>query len=324
MSSNVTRTSNTAIPRPLFQTPVGTAWNPSNFRNRHWYPAVYAGYAKVMPASQRERWLACVPASLRLAAELLGIDAISVHAVLNARWPDLCGEAFAYIDADGRKRNATLPAELATTLAAAKPADAGAGRIFPGLRGQPIALSRFVKTVFRDPFELTGIRFDRRIHRGRHSYVSLVRLEPGITKKQIQRRIGHGHASSTDRYEHLFRADDAKPADVLPRLTGRAAAAADETRLREAAALLGLTTNQLRIRESASAQRRCDRDRPTRLARAVLARVEGRRSPSFASARSAACNARPERLPAMAASFCACRVVPDELRPRQTSGQPWG
>ncbi|MGA2930434.1 MAG: hypothetical protein ABSG43_31520, partial [Solirubrobacteraceae bacterium] len=116
-----------------------TAWSPSNFRNRHWYPAVYAAYAKVMPARERQRWLAAVPASLRLAAELLCVDEVTVEAVLDVRWQDLDGERFTYHDADGERRTVGLPPPLAAALedtrtrAPAHPPSLAppTGRIFP-------------------------------------------------------------------------------------------------------------------------------------------------------------------------------------------------
>lgn len=35
------------------------------------------------------------------------------------------------------------------------------------------------------------------------------------TDRELQRRIGHGNRSSTERYVHVFAADAAEPADIL-------------------------------------------------------------------------------------------------------------
>lgn len=237
----------------LFRTQAGTAWNPSNFRSRHWYPAVYAAYAKVMPASERERWLAAVPVALRAAAELLCVDDITVDAVLDARWQDLDGDRFRYRDADGAWRTATLPLALAATLsdarakAPARPASLAppAGRIFPHRKGQRIGRDGFIKTVFKEPFERIELRFDRRIHRARHTYVSLVSLDPAVSEKELQRRLGHGHQSSTSRYRHSFRADDGRPADVLGLFSAATNDRDPGQRVEQAAALLGLSPAEL-------------------------------------------------------------------------------
>jgi integrase len=237
----------------LFRTEAGTAWNPSNFRNRHWYPAVYAAYAKVMPPSERERWLAAVPNSLRLAAELLCVDEVTVEAVLDARWRDLDAERFEYRDADGNRQTAILPPALAAALSktkAAAPASPPSlappsGRIFPHRKGQRIGRDWFIKTVFKEPFELIELRFDRRIHRARHTCVSLVSLDPAVSEKELQRRLGHGHQSSTNRYRHSFRADERQPADVLAQLTAGTKARDREQRMARAAALLELSPTEL-------------------------------------------------------------------------------
>jgi hypothetical protein len=62
------------------------------------------------------------------------------------------------------------------------------------------------------------LRFDRRIHRARHTFVSLVSLDPTVSEKELQYRIGHAHHSSTARYRHNFQAQRDRPADVLAQL----------------------------------------------------------------------------------------------------------
>ena len=247
---------NATLPRTsgqLFRTEAGTAWNPSNFRGRHWYPAVYAGYAKVMPASERARWLAAVPASFRLAAELLCLEDITVEAVIEAVWSDVDGATFAYRDADGARRTVALAPALASALFQARasapdhpPSVAPpTGRIFPNRKGQRIGRDWFIKTVFTEPFARIELRFDRRIHRARHTYVSLVSRDPAVTEKELQRRLGHGHQSSTNRYRHSFRADELRPADVLTQLTAVTASDDLERRLAQAATLLNVSPSAL-------------------------------------------------------------------------------
>lgn len=241
--------SNASLPTQtghLFPTDVGTAWNPSNFRNRHWIPAVYAGYAKVMAPAARRRWLAAVPRELRDAARLLELDDVTIPAVLDAGWADVDGRDFRYVDADGRRRSAAMPAELADSLAAAR-APASGPRIFPGERGQRIALHRFVCVVFRDPFEQLGIRFDRRVHRARHTYVSLLAfVDPELNPTELQHRIGHSNAASTERYRHVFEQHRSRPADVLAFLTSHSLPDAAERKLTQAAELLGMSPEMLR------------------------------------------------------------------------------
>lgn len=243
-------------PGHLFRTAAGTPWNASNYRNRHWYPAVYAGYAKVMPAGERERWLAAVPADLRPAAELLCIDDITVRAVLDACWANLDDGWLSYNDADGKRRSVELLPELADVLEArrqrayAEPRRRGTRlpheqtRIFSGLRGQPIAMPHFLNAVFRDPFAHIGLRFDRRIHRARHTYVSLVAADPKVSQRELQWRAGHADASTTGRYTHPFRADEDQVADVLEQLT--ATTTVEDERVEQAATILQLPPQVLR------------------------------------------------------------------------------
>ena len=231
----------------LFRTEAGTAWNPSNYRNRVWYPAVYAARVKLMPEAQREQWLAHVPPDLRHAAQLLCIDDVTVRAVLDARRSDLDGNLFSYRDADGQRRTAELADDLAAGLLAG-PADDQLGRVFPGRRGQPIGLDAFIKTVFREPFERTRQRFDRRIHRARHTFISVVSLDSDISEKEMDHRAGHANAASRAPYTHLMAAQRAKAADILPQLAARPEGGdqAANAGLIRAAGLLGLPVERLR------------------------------------------------------------------------------
>ena len=231
----------------LFRTPSGTQWNPSNFRNRCWLPAIYAGYVKdgVIGDDLRELWLQRVPADLRDAAILLTLDMVTVHAVLDARWEQLSGNRLTFEDADGRERVCVLPAETAGRLEARR-LTATDRRIFPGKKRQRIGLATFIDTVFRDPLKAAGIDFDRRIHRARHTFVSLTgAIEPDLPQKQLQRRIGHSNEASTRTYMHTFRAHAERPGDVLPFLELGVLPHTEEVRRRRAAELMGISPEVL-------------------------------------------------------------------------------
>lgn len=245
------------VRRPLFPTGNGQAWNPSNFRNRHWVPAVYAAYAKVMPASERARWLADVPTGMRHAAELLCLGDVTVQAVLAARFEAIDGSSFHYLDADGRQREVEMPAELAASvqqlLAERQPTPTLAPSqqlLVRGNGNRPVGLPAFITQVFEEPFERSELDFDRRIHRARHTYISIVKQDPDVTQKELQMRVGHANEASTARYTHTFRHQQERPADVLGVLRSGLPAAAAADNVEQAAMLLGIPVEMLRAQLS--------------------------------------------------------------------------
>jgi integrase len=230
----------------LFPTGAGTPWNPSNFRDRHWYPAVYTAYVKSMTAKWQHRWLGAVPTELRTAARLLLLDdTITVPAVLDARWSDLHGSSLTYICAGGQKRAVEIPPDLMSQLTAEwKLSDAA--RIVAGKRGQRFSLPRFVRLVFKEPFQANGEDVDRRIHRARHTFASNWRSDnPTLTQEVLQEILGHGYASSTERYLHPLEADLARPADTLSNRRRRAAEGDPTAMMREAVAGADIDVEQL-------------------------------------------------------------------------------
>ena len=199
----------------LFRTRAGTPMNPSNYRNRVYYPAISTVVIKLMSPGQFRRLIAAVPAEYQLATELLRLDELRLESVLKATWDDYDeeGRTLTFLDVDGEPRQVEISAELRERLAEHRATQEAGDRpnkfnyIFlgPGRRSAPIRFDSFSSAVFRQAFEDADLKeaFDRRFHRLRHTYASV--MAGGVDMKTLQRFMGHARMSTTfDLYVHHY------------------------------------------------------------------------------------------------------------------------
>jgi integrase len=203
----------------LFPSTTGTAWNPSNYRNRHWTPAVNTAYVKIMHPIERERWLAKVPDDLRDVAEILTLQAVTVRAVATARFRDIRGGALWFTDVDGNERSVILPEDVADRLSERAAVEKPSGYLLPRRNGRKIKAEELVRLVFTEPFRQADMEFDQRIHRARHTFASMAGVaNPDLPAVELQRQLGHSNAASREVYVHSFKFHQATPVDVISAL----------------------------------------------------------------------------------------------------------
>jgi integrase len=206
----------------VFRSPTtGGHLNAANFRNRAWLPAVGTAYLRRLGPAKLGELLDLLPAGhAALTAMLAGVPGLSLQEArgLTRDAYEPATHVLQYVDVFGDAMRVRLDDALHDRLVGQLLDTARLPNkrqlIFPGVKGMPLSVEAFTKTVFRDGFKAAALDPTTRVHNLRHTY-ACSQIEGLVDDSALAYRMAHASPAFTRSvYGHVREAVRRQVADI--------------------------------------------------------------------------------------------------------------